>query len=230
MKFMKPKIKIFTIHFAGGNCYSYRKFDNYSLEQEFIHLELPGRGKRMDEELILDSNDAVDEVVNQILNHSPSSNFIIFGHSMGALLAYGAASKLSDIGMVPKAIVVSGNPGPEIKRNNELSSLPKELFIEELSNLGGIPKEILDNEDAIDFFLPIIRADFKISECFNFSPMNKLEVPIHAVMGDVEGFVDDIDNWKRFTNSKFEKTILSGGHFFINDHVNEMVKIIGSVC
>lgn len=227
---MKPKIKIFTIHFAGGNSYSYRSFGKNALAFEFVHLELPGRGKRMGEDLLSDSNDAIDDVVNQIQNQLNGSEFIIFGHSMGALLAYGAASKLADKGISPNAIVVSGNPGPEIKRGKELSSLPKELFLEELISLGGIPEEIANNADIIDFFLPILRADIQIAEFFDYSPEEKLEVPIHAVMGNVERCVEDIDNWKRFTNSTFEKTILSGGHFFIHEHANEMVKIIGSVC
>ena len=76
------------LHFAGGSCYSF-SFIAPILESQFevIQLELPGRGKRMDEVLLTDFDAAARDVAQQILEKLDDQDFLIFGHSMGASLS-----------------------------------------------------------------------------------------------------------------------------------------------
>ncbi len=203
-----------TIHYAGGNAYSYRFVEEYLASFEIINFELPGRGKRIREDLFQDSKQAVDDLVLKLKN-VVGSDYILYGHSLGALLAYAAASELAKIGNPPKAIVVSGNAGPSEREKRELHKLPDSLFQKELATLGGIPDQILNNSEMMEFFTPILRADIRIAEEFDFSVYDLLNIPIHVLMGHEEKYVSDIDNWKQLTKSKFRKSILQGDHFFI---------------
>ena len=92
-------MQLFLLHFAGGNCYSYefliKKILRSALSKiDCYALELPGRGKRLDEELIVDKNDAIVDYVSQIKKLRNGKPYIIYGHSMGATLGLSVVKKM----------------------------------------------------------------------------------------------------------------------------------------
>ncbi|HSH65657.1 MAG TPA: alpha/beta fold hydrolase [Bacteroidia bacterium] len=220
------KAQLFTLHFAGGNCYSFQFILPFLQDFEVIPLELPGRGKRMNERLLRDFDCAAQDFYTQIKAKIKGGPFLIYGHSMGAYLALKVTALLEKINLAPVGLLVSGNPGPGIKSNKERYLLEQNAFIEALKELGGVPSEIIENKELFDFFEPILRADFEIAEKENASKENIVNVPIYAMMGSTEESVEDIENWKRFTNSQFEYNVLEGDHFFIHKHPEKIAQII----
>jgi len=214
------KTQLFFIHFAGGNRYSFRFISPFLKDFEIFPVELPGRGERMGEELLTDFNLAVKDIYEQIVKQIRSPDFIIFGHSMGADLALDVTKMLEQSGLNPRCIFVSGNPGPGVKTIQKRSSLNDDDFVEELKRLGGMQKEVLENKEVLDFFLPVIRADFEIVEKSDIHSRaaSKLNTAIFALMGDQEEYADQITNWNNFTTSDFSYKLLSGGHFFLYEH------------
>ena len=105
--------KIFMIHFAGGSLYSYDFLRPYLKDYQIIPLELPGRGRRISENLIDDFNLAAQDIHQQVKSYlDQDTSFLIYGHSMGAYLALRLAAMLSNQGVHPTSLVVSGNIGP----------------------------------------------------------------------------------------------------------------------
>jgi external thioesterase TEII len=230
-------MQLFLLHFAGGNCYSYdffkQKIKNKSIS--VYALELPGRGKRYHESLILNKKDAIDDYVEQIKSIRNDEPYIIYGHSMGATLGLSVVKQMEEENDAPLQLVVSGNPGPGVKEFDENDfetekdryRLPDSEFKNVLRELGGIPEEVLENKELFDFFSPIIRADFQVLEKGGYIEQNiKIDCPIYAIMGDSEKRSIHIDNWKNYTRSNFKFQILSGNHFFIHDHPDEMMNIL----
>ena len=227
--------QIFLLHFAGGSTHSFDFLKKHVNSQfEFFALELPGRGKRIKEELLINKRDAIADYVNQIKLLRKKGPFIIYGHSMGATLGLSIVKIFEDMEDFPKQLIVSGNPGPGIEVKNETIRrylMNDDDFKEELRKFGGIPEEVFQNKDIYDFFLPILRADFEILEKDQLVENNeKITTPIFAMMGDEEESHNKIENWKRFTFSSLQYEIFKGNHFFIYDYPKEINEIIIKSC
>ncbi|OMP77909.1 thioesterase II family protein [[Flexibacter] sp. ATCC 35208] len=213
---MKPQL--FMIHFAGGNMYSFsalagalRPFFTVEL------LELPGRGKRIEEALLFTRKEAVADLLRQISARRNGAPYYIYGHSMGADLGFRVCRELEMIGDRPACFIPSGNPGPNITKRERLAHLPREAFFKELQEMGGINAGMLEDEELAAFIEPILRADFEMLEKED-PVMYKIDTPIYAFMGDKEKYVTDIANWAIYTRSNFSFRVLEGNHFFIFNH------------
>lgn len=223
------KTQLFLLHFAGGNSYSFQFLLPFLQEFEVIPLELPGRGRRIREPLIRDFDEAAEDLFLQIRDRLNHDRFALYGHSMGAYLGLRIVAMLEQVNKYPAWLFVSGNAGPGTlpKRNRYLFSKPD--FIEELRRLGGVPAELLENEDLLGFYLPIIRADFEIVEKEDRDTEPVIKTPVFVMMGNRETTVDKISNWSNFTSASFKQEIFDGGHFFIRQHAGRVAGIIKDV-
>lgn len=223
---MRPQL--FLFHFAGGNKYSYTFLTPFLKNKfECIRLELPGRGNRFGQPLLNSKKAAIEDYYNQILSHLTGAPFVLFGHSMGAVLTFEIASRLEKENKAPKAIIVTGNAGPNIERKEIRYNLSDEDFINALAKLGGTPSEVIDNKELFQLFNPILCADFEVVENPDIPVANKLEVtPIYAMMGKDEENADSIDNWMFYSEKEVSTQVLDGGHFFIHDHPETLAQKI----
>ena len=193
---------------------------------DIIALELPGRGNRIKEPLTKDFERAAVDFHFQVLRLLTSRDFILYGHSLGALLAFRVCQLLEDRNISPTYLVVTGNPGPGIHPEKQLHELADNDFIAELRNLGGIPEAILEDTDTLRFFLPILRSDFELATRENMERKTRINTPIYAMMGDKEEYVNEITNWKNFTTVEFRFKILEGDHFFIHAQAERVTHAI----
>lgn len=219
--------QLFLLHFAGGSVYSYQFLKPFLHEFECVPLELPGRGKRIKEPLLTDFNNAVQDIYQQVQFHLRAGPFLIYGHSMGSLMALEVARLLESCNKPPAGIIVSGNAGPGTDDRKKRYLMEPEAFKMELRKIGGVSEELMANEELFDFFIPMLKADFEIVEKEEAFPIfSAVRSPIFAIMGNREEYADKIANWKHFTASDFEYTILEGDHFFIYDRARELADII----
>lgn len=225
----KNKIQLFTLHFSGGNCYSFNFLKPYlPVNIEFLPLELPGHGKRINEKLLSTEPEAIKDLVSQITSLRDHRPYLIFGHSMGASLGLKVTKKLEEMGDPPKHLIVAGNPGPGVGNDEKYrSTMSNEELKKELRSLGGVPEEVLTDDDLFNFFSPIMRSDFSVLESGEkLNPDYQLKSPITAIMGSEEETSKEIKNWKKFTSGDFKSHLLPGNHFFIHDHPQDLMEII----
>lgn len=223
------KPQLFLLHFAGGNVYSFQFMVSLLRDFDVVPLELPGRGRRVQEALLKDFNLAAADLHKQIMQKISSPVFLIYGHSMGASLALRVANMLEQSGKYPAYVIVSGNAGPGAEHTKNRYLMGREDFTRELESLGGIPPEFIKNDELYEFFDPILRADFEIAERTGMTADEvPVKAPIIAMMGSEETKVDQISNWGKFTLSQFSAEIFKGGHFFIHDHPEKIANTIKS--
>ncbi|WP_343691148.1 alpha/beta fold hydrolase [Chitinophaga sp.] len=216
--------QLFLLHFAGGSRYSFDFLREELTGFELTPLELPGRGKRANDLLIRDLDAAAEDIYRQIVHSLISMQFYIYGHSMGAYLALKVTSMLERRGYRPQLLIVSGNAGPGVHNGKMRHLLDDEAFKEELRLLGGIPEEVLTNEELYAYYEPILRADFEVVEGCSAERFSKVSTPLLAMMGAEEEDVDQLDNWQQFTSGAFETAIFPGGHFFIFSNAAALAK------
>jgi surfactin synthase thioesterase subunit len=222
------KAQLFFLHFAGGSVYSFNAITSRLKDISVIPIELPGRGRRIQERLLQDFDMAATDLFNQIVLNLNGAPFLIYGHSMGAYLGLRVSNMLESVGRPPSYLIVSGNAGPGIKSEGAVKRylLGKEAFIEELKTLGGVPEQVFHDPELFNFFEPILRADFQIVETNELANEPAVAAPLYALMGSEEKNVDQIANWGRFTHSDFCSEILEGNHFFIHKHASQVAQIL----
>ncbi|WP_254563166.1 thioesterase II family protein [Dyadobacter diqingensis] len=225
------KITLFCLPFGGGNKFSYRAFQKYFPPFiKVINLEYPGRGGRIGEACLKQSDLLVNDLYDCITDKIDLGKYAIYGHSLGGLLAYLLTRKIIEQKRNPPLyLFVTGTSGPSAlsRVNSRKFLLPKIDFINEINNYGGSSVEILENADLMDYFEPILRADFQVSETYVYKKEPILDIPITVITGLGEDMEDkDIKSWQRETSLRVEFLSMPGKHFFIFEYAKDITEII----
>lgn len=225
---------MFIIPFAGGSAHSMVPFAQEINKFCVVEiLELPGRGKRINEPLLTNTDEIINDLWSKVIPKiGPQyKDYFIFGHSMGTILGILLIQKIvRERGIKVSHFFVSGRGGPSKEydledRNTHL--LPSKEFKEKLRELGGSPDEVLDNDDLMEFFEPIIRADFQAIATFHYKKSGKLDVPITGFFGsDEKTKLEDMQLWQLESIHPVEIVQFPGHHFFVFNCLNEIIKIM----
>jgi surfactin synthase thioesterase subunit len=219
-------LSVIALPFAGGNCYSYVNFEKIAPEGvEWITLELPGRGRRISEEILDSTKDQVDDIFRQMSPYTTKGNYILYGHSMGGLLAYELARMLTEKQcQLPVFLFITGRNAPSGVYSKKLSQLSSDLLWENVLSMGGVSQELANNDDLKDFFEPVLRADFRSIENYEYVKKPKLNIPIYLRAGSEENIsVESLRGWQDETVAEVDIALLEGNHFFIYDHKEHLL-------
>jgi medium-chain acyl-[acyl-carrier-protein] hydrolase len=221
-------MRLFCFPYAGGGALIYRTWcDHLPQDVEVCSVQLPGRENRLGETPFNSTVPLVDELTKVLLPYL-TKPFALFGHSMGARVAFELARKLRrHYGIEPVRLFVSGSPAPQVMSEDPPSyNLPDEEFIEELRRLNGTTKEVLDNPELMQLVLPLLRADFELVQTYSYTPDAPLDCPITAYGGlkDIEVPREDMEGWREHTTSYFTLRMLAGDHFFVNTNQRTLLE------
>lgn len=224
-------INLFCLPFAGGNKYSYRKYEeNTPSFINIIPLEYPGRGTRVQEPLLDTITQLVDDLYRQIKDRVDRRSYAIYGHSMGGLVGYLLTRKLIANGhQEPLHLFITGTSGPSApsRKAKQRHLLAKKEFFEEVSSLNGIVDDILQNEELLEYIEPILRSDFKVIESYNHIEAPRMDVPFTVITGTKEDMTtEEIQLWQKETNLPINFIRMPGNHFFINQYPYEIIQVI----
>lgn len=221
--------RVVLLPFAGGHSYSYRPLTAAAPPGlELACPELPGRGRRMSRPLLTDLEAMVQDLLPTLPPPGPQP-WLLFGHSMGALLALLLARRLRALGRgLPAGLVVSGLEGPSVlERQRRRHLLPTPQFRREVRDMGGSPPEILDNPEFFSFFEPILRADFQAVETYRHRPEPPLDLDITVLRGDGDTVsLEQARAWQDESTRPIALHSLPGGHFFIFDHAPWLLRLL----
>ena len=226
-------MKVFCFPYAGGSSQVYSKWIVHKqFPFEIVPIEIPGRGRLYDVTPRADIHSLIEFLADHLIRQLVDS-YSFFGHSMGAILAFELIRYFEQHNIrTPKHLFVSGAKAPNQFSQNKKQrrNLPVHLLKEELVNLGGTPKEVLDNEDLLSLFLPIIRADFSVCETYSYKTGKPINCPITVFGGDKDNEASPmaLDSWAEFTKSSFAKFMFQGDHFYIHNNYEKMLNIMES--
>lgn len=229
----EARLRLFCFPYAGGGSNIYKRWNECLPDDiELACIELPGRGRRINEPSIRQKDILVGSLKKAIIPYLEEKPFCFFGHSMGALIAYELIQSLNkDEGLLPKYFFPSAHRAPHLNRstNKKTYDLSDKELIHRLRELDGTPETILNNKELLNLVLPIMRADLQICETYQFSNDNDIiPVPITAFSGinDKNVTVQSIEEWGSLTNRSFEIIKMEGNHFFIHQFEQLIVQQI----
>jgi medium-chain acyl-[acyl-carrier-protein] hydrolase len=216
-----PLLRMFCFPYAGGGTRSFRLWaDRLGPNLEICAIQLPGRERRLSEPAFRSADQAVETLV-EVLRPDLDRPFVLFGHSMGAILAYEIArGVLTRGGVEPRGLFVSGRRAPHLpSRRRALHGVPRDELIAEIKALNGTPEEVFEHPDLVDLVLPTLRSDFELVETYAQRAGPVLTCPVIAMSGseDREVLPEELAGWRSVTTGSFKTLFFEGHHFYLDD-------------
>lgn len=170
-------ITLFCFPFAGGGASTYTSWIKKLKDKITVcPIQLPGREERIMEKPYTDMSELLRDLTDEIVI-AIKGKYVLWGHSMGGKIAYELEKYLENKGYQAQCIFASGCRIPNIPEPNPIYHLKDEAFKRELERFGGTPKKVLENKELLDFFLPMLRADFTLADTYCDNSMTVLHSP-----------------------------------------------------
>ena len=221
------RVRVFALPFAGGNSAVYRAWGS-ALPPDIVvcPVLLPGREARLVEPTPGDLL-ALASAASAALQPHLDVPFVLFSHSMGAMVAFEIARMVQAVGgPAPVILYASGCSAPHLGVAVAATShLSDREFIDHVRDLGGTPPEVLASAELLDLVLPTLRADFRACERYAYTAGPPLRCRLVAIGGaaDEQVSITAVEAWRAHTQGPFEMRILPGGHFFLQDQLPALV-------
>jgi surfactin synthase thioesterase subunit len=226
---LDAEVRLVCFPHAGGSAAFYRPWHGGLPDQVELHaVQYPGRGERRTAPLVDDVRTMAGHIVDDLapLLDRPLA---LFGHSMGAFIAYEAARLLDERGEPPVQLFVSGQIAPRTPDDARDDAAPArrraftaadaddEELVRHLERLGGTETELLADPEMRQIFLPYIRNDFRMLQSYRPAVSPPLTVPITALTGADDPMATPAlaARWRDLTSSHFALEVFPGGHFFL---------------
>jgi medium-chain acyl-[acyl-carrier-protein] hydrolase len=217
-----PRRRLFCLPYAGGGVATYRLWHKSLPDDiEVVAAQLAGREARLREAPVTSIAAMVDAVLPAIMNASDLP-YALFGHSMGALVAYELAGVLEAQGVrAPSHLFVSARrPPDEPDPRPPVHAMPEAAFLDEVQRrYGAIPAAVLEERELMDLLLPTLRADLQAVE--TYAPragMDRIACPVHVYGGDLDTHPHpaQLPAWDRAAAGPVRVRVFPGDHFYIN--------------
>ncbi len=194
-------------------------------------MQLPGRENRI-RETPFDRVDPLAAALADAVRPWLDLPWALFGHSNGALIGFELARALRARGLSgPRHLFASGRRAPDVPSPAPpIGHLPDDEFLAELGELGGMPRELLENREIMQMLLPVLRADAALHESYGFREEAPLSCPITAYGGVADAKVsrESIDAWGRHTHGPFRVRMFPGGHFFPQSERESFLRVFSA--
>jgi pyochelin biosynthetic protein PchC len=196
---------------------------------EVLSIQYPGRQDRRFEPCLNDIGqfaDRVYDILHSVLDGPP---FALFGHGMGALIAYEVAHRLeSRAAVTPVGLFAAGHPAPSRRRPAHVHRLSDSGIVAVLHRLHGTTSEALRDQDMLRMILPAVRSDYRAVETYTHADRTPLSCPVSVLVGEADPTttISEAYAWRSHTRGACEIQLFPGGHFFVNDHSTDVVNLI----
>lgn len=216
----KAELRLFCLPFAGGGASAFREWPaELSNRVELVAVQPPGREERFSEPCF-NRLDAMVDACMKVIILALDRPCVLYGHSMGARIAFEIAKRLQVYGSEPRCLIVSGARAPHFPKSNPVYDLPDELLTEEIRKKNGTPDEILRDREMMQLLLPRLRADYTLADTAPLEPDStnvRLKNGIVAMGGlsDPDVSVEQLTGWGRYASGNFTMHLFEGDHFFI---------------
>jgi surfactin synthase thioesterase subunit len=194
---------------------------------DVVAIQYPGRQDRRAERPISDMAVLADRI-HAILRRQPEMPVTIFGHSLGAVLGFEVTRRLEADGHGPVRLYASGRRAPSTYRDEKVHLLDDAGILAEVRRMNGTASSVLGDDEMMRAALPALRADYQAAETYSCGPEITVKCPISALTGDNDPktTVDEANAWTRHTSGAFDLQVFPGGHFFLADQADQVIKIL----
>ncbi|MEV6970740.1 alpha/beta fold hydrolase [Hamadaea sp. NPDC051192] len=218
------RLRLYCLPYAGAGANAFRLWPTaFGEDVEIVGVQLPGRETRLGEA----PEFAVEDVAAAIAADADRP-FALYGHSMGARLAYEVTQALP---VPPVRLFVAACRAPQLPPDGPLhglSELPDAQLVARLAPAGGFAEEVLAEPELLALLVPALRADLAWVDGYRHVTRPPLTVPIVAFAGESDDRVrlSTVAQWGRLAGAGFTLHTVAGGHFFLHERLPELAALI----
>jgi surfactin synthase thioesterase subunit len=194
---------------------------------DVVAIQYPGRQDRRAEQPISDMTVLADQI-HGILRRQPELPVTLFGHSMGALIGFEVARRLEADGAGPVRLFASGRRAPSTYRDEQVHLRDDAGILAEVRKMNGTASAVLGDDELMRAALPALRADYQATETYSCAPDTTVNCPITVLTGDSDPktSMDEASAWAAHTSGPFDLQVFSGGHFFLTEQTDGVIKLL----
>ncbi|GAA4601317.1 surfactin synthase thioesterase subunit [Actinoplanes octamycinicus] len=192
-----------------------------------LAVQYPGRQDRRADPRIEDIGELADEITAAVRPRLRGP-VALFGHSMGAVLAFEVTRRLEKHGVPVSEVFVSGRRAPSTTRDENVHRRDDHGIVAEMRELSGTDARILADEELLRMAMPAIRSDYTAIERYRAEPGAVVDAPITALTGDADprSSLAEVTAWQAHTTGRFTLHTFAGGHFFLANHQNAINDLV----
>lgn len=227
--------RIFCFPHAGGSTRAFLDWQKgLGQDAEIVAICRPGREHRAAEPA-----PTIDEFIDQAaaaiatFTEADDRPFYLFGHSLGAAVAFEVCRRLAGLAAL-RQFIGSGSPAPSLlptPRVRAIAQLTGQEFVDAIGFFGGLPAEVIADEEVRDLLLPGLIADFHMAVGYRYQGGPPLAVPATLIVGREDPHVKaaQIEPWSiEFTRPPAPHWV-DGGHFYFDPRPDAAVDILRSL-
>ncbi|MFI6321744.1 thioesterase domain-containing protein [Nonomuraea sp. NPDC050556] len=219
---------LFCLPYAGAGASAFRGWSAAAGPAlEVLAVMLPGREARIGDRTPVDAGALATAIAERA-----DRPYAIYGHSMGGRLGFEVVRELRRRGApLPAHLYVGGCRPPDLVDPLEgLSQVSDEELLGRLDELGGMSAEVMGEPELLELLVPVFRADFGWLDAHRYTPEEPLPVPITAFAGtdDRAVPVEAMRHWATHTSGAFDLHVEPGGHFFLHDSRDLILRTVAA--
>lgn len=224
-----PARRLVCFPHAGGGTLFFRTWAALMpADVELLVVQYPGRESRLSEPMVRSAAEAARAVADALLAE-PACETVLFGHSMGASIAYETLRMLEAAGHTGVSrLCASARKMAGFSEVVNASPRSDDNLLDLLHTLGGTNDVLLANDEFREMLLSIIRDDYVLVDSYRPDPAAApLRTEVLALVGDSDPRVpaEDVEAWAGVTSAEFHMRVLPGGHFYLAEHTAEVLKL-----
>jgi surfactin synthase thioesterase subunit len=232
-----PRLVCFP-HAGGSASFYFPMSRALAPDFEVLAVQYPGRQDRRAEPLIDNIPETADHVfaeLRHLAGTGAGAPLTLFGHSMGATVAFEVARRMTGAGLpAPARLFASARRAPSrTRQHDQVHTRDDKGIIDRLRDLSGTDSQLLGDEAIMRMALPAIRNDYKAVETYRADPGTRVDCPVTVLVGDADPSttLEEAEAWHDHTTRDVEIRVFpGGGHFYLadRDHLAEVVDVIST--
>ncbi|MGN2639741.1 thioesterase II family protein [Nocardia takedensis] len=213
-------LRLVCLPHAGAGASSFTRWrDLFGPGIAVVRVQLPGREDVAGSAPLRRVGEAVEQLTDELAPWA-GPELALYGHSMGALVAFEVARALTAAGTPPRHLFVSGRRAPHRAPGRApIHHLPDAEFAAALAAIGAFGVAAR-SASFLRYALPLVRADLELSEEYTHTRLPRLSCPLTAFYGTEDPVVApaEIVAWHELSDGPFAIHEYSGDHLFHHAH------------
>ncbi|WP_330234133.1 alpha/beta fold hydrolase [Nocardia sp. NBC_00508] len=234
-KFHKPAAEtlppLVLFPHAGSGASTYRTFSKrLSADFDVLLVQYPGRQDRAAEPMATSIAELAEGALAAFLEspHRPDVPITVFGHSMGAVVAFEFVRRAESVGIEVGVLGVSSAVAPPLVVDQPPHPSEDEALLDRLAALDGTGSDLLANREIMRMALPVLKADYRAFDSYVCAADIQVQARIQALGGADDEVVTPahLRAWASHSRNGYALMLFDGGHFYLHDHVDGIAEVL----